>query len=1011
MRTFDRQHVSISRLLVTSVLLASLVCGCSRSRYRQAADSDSHEILAEKTAVTPWELPPGFTIQPHPASRLAYPSDLDDPLLPEAGPFLYSYQLPQRDAENISAGGAIYERNPVDENSVEQPKPKNDGPILPMSATGGIQQNIHALTTAIGWRPTNQQGQQGESNRAETDGPPVPDGEYGIAGLPIQPIPEAYWNAVPTTCLSRMLEFETVRAEYRRQYNSDPPQQLLDPARKLSLDDIVEFGLLNSRQFQTQKETLYQTALALTLQRYDYATKFSAGATGAAANYTHNRTAGNTVNTLLIPSAAQGDRMLATGGTLLARFANNVVLTFNGPNGFVSDVNSDLLFDVTQSVFQRDTLLNRLVQSERNVVFAARDYARFRKTFFLQLASQYYTLLQTYRQIEIATANYFSLVRALEQAEAEVRSGEQNAPSRVQADQIEQNVLNGRSSLISTCNTLERSLDQLKLAMGLPTEMPINLNLFELEKLTLRDEIEATGELVRRTRDSLQEQMAEQPPDRAEIVGTAVVLVERLLEWLRLRQQLEQETIDTKPLHEAGARLRVDEARIDADRVRAVLQSTKAAQPPAPPIFVLQRTMSVIDALLTLAARQTEFATLLDVNPDTRSEFSKRVQDLQQQVTALHERLDTALQPPVDQQLQTAEALKKLQEELKQLQQDSERLLLESDAQVRTGDQLIGAPAQHPMAAEELQKSMQQADQLVKRIAEMMQSTQIGLVPVDIHVDDAMVTALVQRLDLMNTRGFLADDWRRIKFAADELKSVLNLNANQRFNTSANSDRFAEFAFNDSQTQLNLSLDLPLNRRAQRNAYRQSLINYQVGLRSLMQTEDNIKFDVRNGLRQLELDKVQYEISVTSAALASERVSSTRLEFALGQGGVTARDFLEAQAAYRSAVTQVANGRIGYIVDRAQFALDLELMLLNDEGFWPQIYEEQYQPTPNVEYAPDAGPTYGDIPEFLKVSRKIKRMLHYGPPGISFLAPLTLQPEPADTEPVPPAPEPVPLAD
>jgi hypothetical protein len=273
-------------------------------------------------------------------------------------------------------------------------------------------------------------------------------------------------------------------------------------------------------------------------------------------------------------------------------------------------------------------------------------------------------------------------------------------------------------------------------------------------------------------------------------------------------------------------------------------------------------------------------------------------------------------------------------------------------------------------------------------------------VPIDIHVDDAMVTALVQRLDLMNERGFLADDWRGIKLAADDLRSVLNLNANQLFRTKAGSDRFFEFTFNDSRTQLNLSVDLPLNRQAQRNGYRQSLIDYQAGLRDLTQAEDNIKFDIRNGLRQLALDKVQYEISVASAALASERVVSTRLELALGLGTLTARDFLEAQNDYTDALSA-----------------DLELMMLDDKGFWPEIIDDQYQPRPNFEFPPDAGPTYGSIPEFLKVSRRIKRMLHYAPPGAftpirsdEQLAPGSMDAAPPAPQPAPPAPQPVPPA-
>jgi outer membrane protein TolC len=1000
--------------LALGVVLLTVAVGCQRSRYRETADRDSYCILEQKSQVTPWELPPDFSIEPSATSRLAQRSSLDDPMLPEAGPFLYDYELPASNRAKPIPTLSLPKPDLVE----PQPLPgletreesSNDliGGLEAIAAnrSGAPSQPNPPVrltpgkfepTELKGWRPTESfrshavsthiereanaiqlvsnldeaKSDEATENESELENPY----SMGIGVLQIQPIPNSYWQALPPQCVSRMLEFASVGIEYRREYESAPAPELLDQSRKLDLDEIVEFGLLNSREFQTRKETLYQAALSLTLERYDYATKFSARATGADVNYSHNRVGGDTTDSLGIPSKLQSDRMLATGGNLLARFANSVILTFNGPDGFASDVSSELLFDVTQSVFQRDVLLNRLVQSERNVVYAARDYARFRKTFFLQLATQYYQLLQTYRQIEIATANYFSLVRALEQALAEVRAGGKEAPPRVQVDQIEQNVLNGRRSLISTCNNLERSLDQLKLTMGLPTEMPINLSLVELEKLTLRDEIEAAGELVRRFRNGLQSELDETPIDRAEVVSASVVLVERLLEWMRLRENLQNENMDDTALHELGARLQVDEARLDAGRVLDVLQQTKSVMPPAPPIFVLQRTLDVIDAKLILADRQDNLMSVVAIE---HAAFKKNRLALIKRVLSVHARTDDILQgAPVD--LQKAEPLQNLQQVLKKAQDDAAQMVVDVTALVRSGDRLLGFPAQQPAIPALVQQSVEQANRLLKMVQTLMSGTQIGLVPIDIHVDDAMVTALVQRLDLMNTRGFLADDWRGIKYAADDLKSALNLGVNQRFNTTGN--RFADFSFDDSRTQLNLSLDLPFNRRAQRNLYRRSLIGYQQGLRELTQAEDMIKFDVRNNLRQLGLDKVQYEISVTSAALASERVYSTRLEFALGQGRVSARDFLEAQSAYRTAVTQVANGRIGYIIDRAEFALDLELMLLNDQGFWPQIYEEQYQLAPNFEYSPSAGPTYGEIPEFLKVSDDIKRMLHYRRPG------------------------------
>ena len=155
--------------------------------------------------------------------------------------------------------------------------------------------------------------------------------------------------------------------------------------------------MLNSREYQREKELLYEAALNLSLERFAYTTKFSVRGTTVDSTYTHSVRDGTTVNSLAFPSALSGDKLLATGGTLLGRFANDVVLTFNGPTGFAADISSEMLFEITQSVFQRDVLLEPLIQSERNLVYAARRFARFRKEFFFDIASTYYNVLLTYR--------------------------------------------------------------------------------------------------------------------------------------------------------------------------------------------------------------------------------------------------------------------------------------------------------------------------------------------------------------------------------------------------------------------------------------------------------------------------------------------------------------------------------------------------------------------------------------------------------------------------------------
>ncbi len=308
------------------------------------------------------------------------------------------------------------------------------------------------------------------------------------------PLTRSYWESIPADCRRRMFEFESVVEEYRATYGAEPQPADLDDSPRLALEDIIALTLLNSREYQAAKETLYRVSLALMLARFDYELKPTAGGNRTATNYTHNRSDGITVDRWTIgPTAFGVDKVLYTGGDILARFANEVVLTFNGPRGFATDVSSDLFFEFFQTIFQWDGELEGLTQAERDLVYAARDFARFRKDLFVQQASRYYNLILDFRRVEIDSQNYFTLVREFDQRAVEYRGG---FTSRIDLDQIEQQVINGRRNLLNTCTSLENSLDDLKLRIGLPTEQLINLDLSELDMLTSRDELSVNAELI-----------------------------------------------------------------------------------------------------------------------------------------------------------------------------------------------------------------------------------------------------------------------------------------------------------------------------------------------------------------------------------------------------------------------------------------------------------------------------------------------------------------------------------
>ena len=935
-----RRIDSCGYLLVLAFSVACLFpSGCrSRIDHAKLADRDAYFLAEEKSAGKPWETGPNFNVVPSPLSRLRPPGCDVHPVLPPPTMRLYAYELP----------------------------------LL---------------------RPQTQ-GTESENSDAES-----------ASAKPVgRPIPPPAWDSLPTGCIQRMIDFDSIQREADFTSENFAPFALMSNSGdipKLTLEDIVDQAILNSRDYQTQKESLYLTALALSQERFRFQLQFFSRGNGSGLNYNHIRTNGTTVNNLGIPSAIGVNRALATGGDFLASFANNILLTFNGPSGFSEQVSSRILIDFVQPLIQRDIQFESLTQAERNLVYAARDFARFRKTFFVRFAADYYDLIRSFRQIEIDSQNYFSLVRAFNQAEQEFLAGQ---VPRFQVDQVEQNLLSGRGRLIATCNSVEQSLDQLKLALGLPTETPINIDLGELNELTRLDQLSVAADSASRVVDRLE--TALRRPDRVELLSTAAVLVDRILNAAELRSDegVSAEIAEYKRLRQIYL---IDYSRLTSQQILADLQREITSDSPSQSV-IFQRSLAHCTALLRVVDRQLDFLAMENEEAENEEVDNKEMENEATQPAGnapdfeLGPAGDDGQAQPSEQALSSepvsnarvdqfldlrdeyARQIDSLGEDLQSLiaevrVQEIQSLVARASELRKTLAQLISEIDRatglqvtlDPTA--DLQRIQSETRRLIEESTKTLEGASFGLKPIEISPDDAMLTALVLRFDLMNQRESLADDWRQIKLAADNLRAVLDVNASQVFVTDPNSDDPFNFSFDDSQTSLGLTFDAPLNRFTERNTFRASLINYQRAYRDLLQLEDTIKFSVRNDLRNLALDREQYLIAVASAALAYERVVSTSLEFRLGTGGVTARDFLEAQTAYIDALSNVASRHIEYIVDRTQLFLDLELLTVEEDGFWNDLRNEELQPEIYTSLPAWAFPVYGQLP-CVRYSEEIRRM-------------------------------------
>ena len=274
--------VLFSRCLLCA-LLALAATGCARRGYMRRADRESYGLLDEKTACKPWALAWGFNIQPDGRSRFSDPTPAEDPELPLPSPHLYEYELPEvrpRDPARFGGVAAGAEDPAItianDEGSIEElSEADSDAATSPEVRPVSYDADLAADTPEGGPALVAAVAEVDIPTGAEpgSDGPGTAAAETArfdpaTGTLRVAPIPEEVWDSLPSGCLRRMFEFSSIRDEYDRTFDREPPPEQRDDSPRLALEDIVELALINSREYQAQKETLYRAALALSLERY-----------------------------------------------------------------------------------------------------------------------------------------------------------------------------------------------------------------------------------------------------------------------------------------------------------------------------------------------------------------------------------------------------------------------------------------------------------------------------------------------------------------------------------------------------------------------------------------------------------------------------------------------------------------------------------------------------------------------------------------------------------------------
>ncbi len=259
----------------------------------------------------------------------------------------------------------------------------------------------------------------------------------------------------------------------------------------------------------------------------------------------------------------------------------------------------------------------------------------------------------------------------------------------------------------------------------------------------------------------------------------------------------------------------------------------------------------------------------------------------------------------------------------------------------------------------------------------------VGVEAITLDAQEAFATALANRIDFMNGRAALVDNWRSIQLSADALKSVLNVTANGDIRTKGNNA--AHFSDTTGHLQLGVQFDAPLTRLVERNNYRQSLIDYQRSRRSFIQSHDSLQLGLRGLLRQIEQLRTDLEIQRRAVTIAIRQVDMTRAAFYApvrppqpGQrpaqfGPTAAQNLLGALANLRTTQNSFMGVWLNYYAARMRLARELGTMTLDSEGRWI----EQPVSTPGGGDASDAdvSPLPPTLPtEWIELASQVPKM-------------------------------------
>lgn len=711
--------------------------------------------------------------------------------------------------------------------------------------------------------------------------------------------------------------------------------------------DAVKLALLHSTAYQRQLETMYMSALDVSAERFEFDTQFYGGY-GGSYRSRGAAVAGSPRSDLsLATRSIQMRQKYAQGTSLVANFANSLMWQFSGPD--THSTTSLIDINIVQPLLRqggKDRVLERLTRTERQMLYKIRDFQRYRKGFYLDIltgnsgvqgasrigglfggsglsgftgvgsggfgglgggggtgggiprsAGGYLGLLQNLQQLNNQRANITALESSLRLFESYFAAGFTDFN---QVQQTRASFYQAVSDLMQAESTFNASRDTFTSEIGLPPDVQIVITGDELNDFKLIDPYmqNLQNEIL-----VIQNRVGDL------IVSMNIAPQSTSTNWTdeleTALKSLRDEADKMVAIHQKISTTGLETGRNDVDKMAGIIPARKA--------FVRQVKVSLEENnLVSDTALQTDLleSDYLDDLPKLLLNDIKDVADRLMAVQPAYTNLGTT----IDNLLANGKGLEE-EELLKQLEATVISIMPELLIKI-SNDALELSLVQTSARAES-----------------------ITLIPVDLSVEQAYETASKNRLDWMNQRAGIMDQWRLISYNADSLESDLDIVLYGGIgNTGDNPLQFRDTA---GTLKAGIEWDAPITRLRERNTYRQSLIEYEQAKRGYYNYENGQYLALKTALRNIQMQKINFEVQRKQLQVAARGVLfvRTRLQEPPGETGTrlsptVARDLIQQLQGLQRAQDNILRVWVGYEIARGQLDLALGTMQIDNEGMW-----------------------------------------------------------------------------